>query len=126
LKETPWDTYACFDFFQTSAHIPDWIYSGENNRKKNEFKEEHIELKICSHIATGFKHFQVKNPSYKSVKKTLYRSGFSKQFSDRFQRPELFLFLDGEANEKFGEKITVLEIARKIFDFRKKYFDENS
>ena len=116
----PKDSYKAFNFFVTAEHIPDWI---ENVGIK--YKEPI--LRVCSHLATGAKHFEVKNKDKKSVE------GFSVDVyvedgyvEDGYVETVLVVNLTAEEAETIGaESIELNELAKNVFEYWEKYFEEN-
>ena len=117
----PKDSYKAFNFFVTAEHIPDWI--GNVGIKYNE-----PYLRINSHLATGAKHFEVKNKDKKSVE------GFSVDVyvedgyvEDGYIETVLVVNLTDEEAELIGmETIELNKLAKNVFEYWEKYFEENS
>jgi hypothetical protein len=79
-----------WNFFVTAEHLPDWVYyqdmptSGKprpdllDGQKPYEFKMDraHPELRICSHLANGAKHFHLGNTNLTSVRDTMHQGGY--------------------------------------------------
>ena len=117
----PKDSYKAFNFFVTAEHLPDWI---ENVGIK--YKDPI--LRVCSHLATGAKHFEVKNIDKNSV------DGFSVDVyveggyvGGRYIETVLVVNLTTEEAEKIGsESIELNELAKNVFEYWDKYFEENN
>lgn len=69
LRSNPLDVDAAFDFFVTARHVPDWVeaYGG---RKAGEVFKQHVELRVCRHIADGAKHFLATHTNHRQVSGT--------------------------------------------------------
>ena len=69
LRANPMDGYAAFDLFVTARHIPEWLYPDDNSKSQALFKQ-HVELRICRHIADGAKHFVATDKRHHQVLRT--------------------------------------------------------
>src|SRR5262245_38256943 len=69
IAESPTDQCAAFDFFVTAEHMVDWLYPGDGNcTKREQERGRNVLLQVCSHIASGSKHFQATAKHHTSVK----------------------------------------------------------
>jgi hypothetical protein len=126
FEKAPLDQYAAFNFFLTAEHIPDWLYPGKSNKKKREnTRKGKVLLQICSHLATGAKHFQPEAKQHQSVVSSARRGGTfgantfaSGTFATRtFPKNNLIVELKGDAEKLLGPRIRALELAMMILDF---------
>jgi hypothetical protein len=126
LKREPRNSYVAFNFFVTAEHLPDWLYPGKTNReKRTQVRKTSVLLQICSHIANGAKHFEVEDKHHQSVSDTrrtggMFSAGMFKPqaFAGQvFSKGGLFVHLKGNAEQQFGERISVLELAERVHDF---------
>ncbi|MBC2712853.1 MAG: hypothetical protein HGJ94_18245 [Desulfosarcina sp.] len=123
LEESPINQYTAFDFFVTAEHMLDWLYPDERNRRE-QVKDRNVLLRICSHIASGAKHFQATASHHDSVQDAIVQQGaFSIDFSDSFKVGHLQIQLQGQAACELGNSIKVIDLARKVLDFWKNYED---
>ncbi len=58
MEENPADSDACFNFFVTAEHMPEWYLEGKTAEAAAMRKESKL-LALCSHLANGAKHFEV-------------------------------------------------------------------
>jgi hypothetical protein len=86
----PLNADLAWNFFVTAEHLPDWIYyqdmptSGKSRpdlldgKTPYNFKMDraHPELRICSHLANGGKHFHLGNTNLTSVAGTRQQAGW--------------------------------------------------
>ena len=73
LWNNPTDSFACFDFFVTAEHLPEWHF-GPNSTNAATLRRTVPVLKLCSHLANGAKHFEAKDKSILSVERTAVSS----------------------------------------------------
>jgi hypothetical protein len=123
LKAQPVDADAAFNFFVTAEHMLDWIYPGKaNQQKRTEAREKSALLRVCSHLATGAKHFVVEYKHHDSVDATALRSGYATAYATPYATnyaglPTLVVTLKGVAATELGQKIGVIQLAEKVLDF---------
>jgi len=133
LDDNPRDEDAVFNFFVTAESLLDWLHPGRNNdntRKKE--RDNNILLQITSHLATGIKHFQPEDKRHKSVKDTKSVGGtFSARTfaantfkANSFPKGNLFIELQGKAEQALGSSITAIELARKVLEYWQQRIDE--
>jgi len=115
LSASPNDPYIAFNFFVTAEHLLDWIYPGNANKDaRTNARQQELLLQICSHIASGAKHFEVEAKHHKSVAETVLRRG------NPFQSPLLHspllhgggipglcVNLQGDAKDKLGPRFAL-------------------
>jgi hypothetical protein len=120
LQRSHANAYVAFDFFVTAEHLLDWQYPGDaNKQRRTDERRSEVLLQICSHIATGGKHFQVESPHHQSVKGSELRGGGFSPLgfqNNAFQVGRLFVNLDGSAAAIYGPSIEVTALASKILD----------
>ena len=120
LERNPQDTDAAFDLFVTARHVPDWIEATGGPDAAKLFAQ-HVELRVCRHIADGAKHFEATRSNHKQVSGTtispggFYASGFS---SAAFQVGHLSIDLDSTdtATVAFGGTIDAVRLARRVIE----------
>jgi hypothetical protein len=125
MSNAPNDPYLAFNFFVTAEHLLDWLYPGSANKKKRtQARKSEILLEICSHIASGAKHFQVEAPHHRSVHDTVLRKAnplrspiFESSIFYGGGVPGLRVELYSQAKKKYGSSIQVIELAKKILQF---------
>ena len=123
LRKRPTDAYACFNFFVTAHHLPEWHLRADADKARDLRKREPI-LRICSRLANGAKHFEVKNQKHSFVQSTNQVSVVpfqgSEQFSwsnDKSPREE-FVVQPGPAEAaELGSQISVSDLAHRIVVF---------
>ena len=118
LQSSPTDTYAAFDFFVTGYHMLDWLYPGDENKKRRKKEEkESILLQICSHIANGIKHFHASPERHKSVADVRVQEGAFQRDAfqaNAFQVEALIIKLDRQAAVQFGTEVECLALATQV------------
>ena len=110
--DDPVDSYRAYNFFVTAEHLPDWIGDVD-------IKHGNIFLRICSHLATGAKHFKVTNKKKNSVETTtvdIYaEDGY---FEDGYCEVKLAVTLtEAEAKELGAEAINLVDLATEVYRF---------
>ncbi len=112
------DVYKAFNFFVTAEHLPDWV----GNTK---IKDNNPYLRLCSHLATGAKHFIVTNPKKDSVSKTVIDVYVENGYVEGgYIETVLALTLtDKESNELGVSSIPMIVLAENIVSFWGEYFE---
>ncbi len=120
LKRSPIDTYAAFDFFVTAEHLLDWQHPGDvNQSRRKQERQKELLLQICSHIASGAKHFKAESSHHQSVKDSRKESGgFDGNVfqNDPFDVGRLVVELEGDAAARFGSSVEVTVLAERILN----------
>lgn len=124
LKKEPVNAYTAWNFFVTAEHLLDWLYPGLAGREQREReRKDEVLLQICSHIATGAKHFIPEAKHHQSVADTgstgYFPTGwFAKNyFPDGYNPGVLYVRLEGDARGKLGKHISVVELADKVLAY---------
>lgn len=121
--------YLAYNFFVTAEHMLDWVYPGYTNKNKRQSeRDSQILLQICSHLASGAKHFvaeakhhnTVSNPGRKRCWNPL-GGPLDSPLLNPFGISVLCVNLDGEAKEVFGRSIKVLDLAKLLLDYWQKH-----
>jgi hypothetical protein len=114
LEQNPLDQYAAFDFFVAAEHLVDWIHPNDRQAQRAE-RDGNVLLQVCSHLASGSKHFVTTAKHHQSVDHTGLKEGaFSQEFSDAFDKSRLEVHLTGEAAMELGDVIWVVPLARAV------------
>jgi hypothetical protein len=130
IESAPTDAYAAFDFFVTAEHLLDWVYPRTAGKpQRTRARASSILLQICSHVASGAKHFEVEDPRHESVSGTVAGGGyfapsyFSSLYfpSSYFAEPHLVVELAGKAKMKYGPKVPVLVLAKQLLEYWRKH-----
>jgi hypothetical protein len=118
LQAAPDDVDHAFNFFVTAEHLPDWLGSRRRSTRKN----EPILLQVVWDIASGAKHFELRE-SHQSVASTT-RQGY---FADRYWArghfakghfgATLIIHLSGAAANALGPSITALGLAEQVHGY---------
>jgi hypothetical protein len=121
------DTYAAFDFFVTAEHLLDWVYPGKaNETQRKHSRQNEILLGVCSHIASGAKHFKVEAKHHESVSDTERQGSGGAMFGGSplgaayfGEGPTVTLVveLDGRSATELGQTILAFDLATKILNF---------
>jgi hypothetical protein len=109
LQGEPTYSYAAFDFFVAAEHMVDWLHPNDEAKQK-QTRNAHELLKICSHIASGAKHFEATRKPHRSV------SGLENQ-GGVFPVPALKISLDGKAAMQFGPEVECLDLATAVLEY---------
>ena len=124
LLESPLNQDIAFNFLVTAEHMVDWVYP--DNDKRNDKRSERKRLRnsnqilqICSHIASGAKHFKATASKHKSVSGTSVEGSYQRNTfqSDAHDVECLKIDLDGDAAKELGSSIEVVDLARRILKF---------
>jgi hypothetical protein len=120
------DQYAAFDFFVTAEHILDWLFPGrENDKARNEAREKNFIRGVCSHIASGAKHFEVQHSRHASVTDVAVVSGAFQDGafqSSAFSTSRLIVRLDGDAADNLGDVVECLFLAGLVIKHWESHF----
>lgn len=116
LVKNPCDARSAFNFFVTAEHLPDWLQSkGIKNQ---------LLPKICSDLANGAKHFQLRPGKARAVAGTTKDRYVEEGYVEEgyFADP-LIVELEAEATTALGaSRIEVLDLASKVHTFWHDYF----
>jgi hypothetical protein len=125
LRKEPVNVDHAFNFFTTAEHILDWLHPGQGGQphtKREAIKLNEALLSTVSHIANGAKHFDRLNPKHKSISKTARQKGawakawvITSWVKGAWAEPTLQITLSGDAALKFGNTITALDLAEKVY-----------
>jgi len=114
-----------FNFFVTIEHMPDWLKM-DRQQKKSIKNNSHV-LRVCSHLASGIKHFEPFD-DYNSVKSTqadsVYEEGiYEESVYDRW----LTINLDGDEINKFQKNhVTAVELGEMVISYWDNYINDNN
>ena len=126
LKSRPTDSYSAFNFFVTAEALLDWTYPGRAATPRRTLeKKGSIPLQICSHVASGAKHFQVEDSRHRSVSGTHAGGGFfpASYFGPRYwgssywSKPHLVVKLTGAAADLYGPSIPALTLGEIVLAY---------
>lgn len=116
------DVFAAFDFLVTAWHLLEWKYPGARKKRK-EIKKQYPILALCEHLAVSGKHFEPTDPNLNTVSETHRNSVWKRgawasgAWKQGVWKDDLVVELTDEAQEVFGDKITMKEIADKVMEF---------
>ena len=121
LRAEPLNVDAAFNFFVTAEHMLDWS-------KTKDTRKNSTLLRICSHLANGFKHFELDERRHNSVSTaevcglgyfTAYSTSYATAYSPG-SSPQLIISLENEAADQLGKQsIAAIELAEMVM----KYWD---
>ena len=124
LRANPLDTYAAFDLFVTGRHIPDWVYPDSlfpDGAAKVALFKQHIELRVCRHIAEGAKHFVVEDKRHRQVKSTsksesAWGDAWGDSWGDSWGERALIIELDPSDPDTaiLGKRILALDLGERV------------
>ena len=126
LQAQPTNADACFNFFVTAEHLPEWEPKADGDAAKV-FRRKHAILRVCSHIANGAKHFITNDKRHDSVVAT-HKATITSFQPDTGEVPdshtdsaasEFFVELDGCEARELGSPVAVTELARQVLAFWK-------
>jgi len=99
--------YAAFDFFVTAEHLPDWV-KGVSDVSLTSLRR-YEDGALVSHVASGAKHFHVKDDRHKKAKGTAIVGCFDPNvFDSSFDVTRLVILLEN------GEPVDVLDVAERV------------
>ena len=127
LSANPMDTDACFNFFVSTNHLPEWYLPG-NETAAQGLRRSFAILRICSQIGNGAKHFELQKGRHTAITGThvatvtmWYPPGMTPPPTPQPTPPHAGVFamtLDTPEETELGTKsITVLELADKLMLF---------
>ena len=113
------DSYIAFNFFVTARHIPEWQFYNDSKKLKEIFKN-HVESRICRHLADGAKHFVATNIHHTQVLSTKRQGRFDPSLFDPviFDTNKLMVELSNEDSFVLGvnQFISAIDLARKVLN----------
>jgi len=126
LRASPLDAYAAFDLFVTARHIPEWLFPDDDSKSQALFKQ-HVELRICRHIADGAKHFVAKDKRHHQVKGTAktdsaWGSAWGNSWGASWGKRALVINLDPSVADTttLGSQISATDLGEKVLKVLKK------
>ncbi len=123
LCSKPADADACFNFFVTAHHLPEWHCHSDGAAAADLRKSEPI-LQVCAQLAIGAKHYVATDRDYSSViatnRYTAQKLGAAipgSQLTDSDSREEFFIEYQVENEPRRTQEISVTELAQRIVTF---------
>lgn len=123
------DPFAIYDFFVTAWHLVEWKHPPKAEAAAHQALLDRAPvLRVCEHLAVGAKHFEPTAAKHTSVADTksvgpwpegLWPAGL---WPHGIWGEELVVNLDGDARDKFGEKVTVRNLAELVMDAWRREF----
>jgi hypothetical protein len=129
MQAEPLNPYPAFDFFVAGEHMLDWVYPGDEGRRRQE-RLGSVVLQICSHLANGSKHFRATQKHHKSVQSAHARPaarigelmiGVSRIGMD--EGLEITLAQDEADQLGSGGWIDAIDLAQLVLDFWRNHPD---
>jgi hypothetical protein len=133
-KADPLNADMAWNFFVTAEHLPDWLartgpkllggFSIENFRRNQPL------MRVCSHLASGGKHFRANPKRHMSVKGTGREDDFVEEDfveDDFIEDPELLVYLtpdERHALKQGDDSVRALWLAGEVLAFWQRYFRE--
>lgn len=126
LQAHPDEKKMIFDFFVRAESLLDHHLPGrKNNPSRKKMRGNEVLLQVVSHIANDAKHFIAEASHHKSILKIGKTAGWfnSRWFNNHwfgsnwFSIPEFYVDLDGDARNKFGKRITIMELSKQIIEY---------
>ena len=126
LAAKPDNPYLAFNFVVTAEHMLDWVHPGPANEKiRRARRDSEPLLALISHLASGAKHFAFLLPHHKAVEdrgseivsvSTILSAGRGSRI---IQQPHSYLIvhLDGQAEQKFGPYIGIVDLAKATYEY---------
>jgi len=134
-QDEPLNSYRAWNFFVTAEHLPDWLARSRPRLPKGfgikAFKKDKPLLRICSHLASGGKHF-TPNATHTSVTSTRREEGWVDEDwieEDWVESDELMVDLtpkEQEALQSPSASITAFSLATDVLAFWQQYFSGTS
>lgn len=116
LEAQPSDSYACFNFFVTAEHMPEWYYRADGEAAR-ELKRKYQPLRVCSQLANGAKHFITRRKRNPSIVETQYVDSNVPGGLSSCCQPHFVIRCDEEAAKELGPEITATDLARLLLEF---------
>jgi hypothetical protein len=118
LQGNQLDPYSAFNFFVTAEHLPEWL-------GKQELKYSNPYLRICSHLATGAKHYIVTHKNKTQVESSSVDIYVEEGHvvGDYFEEVLTIQLSEVEAENIGASSIPILKLADKIVEFWEGYFE---
>lgn len=125
LKNDKSNIDLAFNYFVTIEHMPDWLRMDKQSKKA--IKDSSPILRVCSHLASGIKHFEPYD-NYNSVKSvqedSVYEDGV---YEDNVFEKWLTVNLDGDEIVEFGQhKLDAIELGQRVLEYWEDYLNGNS
>jgi hypothetical protein len=116
----PADRWAAIDFILTVDSLRHWAIKDSSCGAQS----HSVEVQICRELANRAKHWQAKCPPEPQVRDSAaFGTAFQPNaFSPGFQRGNLVVMLDGEAEKQFGPEINIEVLASKTVEFWQREF----
>ena len=130
LKAEPRNSHVAFDFCVTAWHLVEWHVHAPAERTA--FCAKNPILGVCEHLAVGAKHFEPRDPRLTAVATTgnmsiwVSDSWYVGAWTRGAWAGQLLVHLDGEARARFGETMSVLEIADATMTVWRQIFTVNA
>jgi hypothetical protein len=133
MKSEPLNSDHAFNFFITSEHMLDWVYPGKDNKlKRTSARQNSILLKVCSHLASGAKHFEVQFKHHISVSSASTKLSYGYWPQNYWPkgywpnsywpgRRELVVRLRDIAATQLSQQIGVIELAERVMEYWEKH-----
>ena len=124
MKDDKSNVDFAYNFFVTIEHMPDWLEMKKEAKKA--IKDSSPILRVCSHLASGAKHF-IPFDNYKSVKsvqtESVYEDGV---YEDDVIEKWLVINLDEYEIADFGqEKLDAIALGQSAVQYWEEYLDRN-
>ena len=124
LRARPTDSDACFNFFVTAEHLPEW-HLGADAEAASRLRKGEAMLRVCSHIANGAKHFIIKESRHRAVAATHVgcivswdpTTGRTSAATTDGSHSEFFIECATEESKQLGPSISVTALAERILAF---------
>lgn len=119
MRANSTDTYAAFDFFVAARHMPEWLFPN-NRMAQDSFFAQHVELRICRHLADGGKHFEATHHQHQQVAAVERSNGaWERNFlgwAPGVWGDGLFIKLDptDAGTKQIGDRISAIQLAEKV------------
>lgn len=121
IAADPLNSHACFNFFVTAEHMPEWLYPGDANKKKRGDIKTQPLLRICPQIANGGKHFTTDDERHNAIASTAVSEVVwinPRNPDSRASAVEFVIHLNTEEAVVFGcTTMNVRELVKRILDF---------
>jgi hypothetical protein len=127
FKAHPLNPDMASHFFLTAENLLDWVLPGRMNKNRRvEARDHSVLLRICSHVASAIKHFDVEARHHASVESTAVGGGY---FAAEYWSPSywgnaywgagrrLVINLEGDAAVELGSRIGAIELAEMIMEY---------
>ena len=125
LEKDKNNPYLAFNFFVTAEHMLDWVYPGYSNKsKRTSERDSEVLLQVCSHLATGAKHFVAEAKHHDTVSSSVQKrpsnplaGPLGGPFVIKRNISGLYVNLEDKAAMVLGTSIKAVDLAKRVLEY---------